>query len=811
MLRCPVLSSHDAFRCHLNLDACADDGSSQSSSNQIGSPRSGTSTPAPATATGSAMRVRFTSDGSYQGTGFVATMTCAATASTYTYTYTYFAASISWMNARTQCLASGGDLASIHSAQQNAAVQTAAGGSNAWIGLSDSQTEGVWLWSDGTPFGYSNWAAGEPNDFYTNEDHVKMQPSGLWNDAGPHFGTYIAVIDGYVCGYTSCSSGQHVSGSSCASCPAGRYQALSSHTSSNCTACAAGRYRSSTGGTSSNSCSVCPSGRTSSAGASSCTTVTCGSGQYVSGSSCASCPAGRYQALSSHTSSSCTACAAGTYVDFTGSSVCPSCSSGTTSFAGASSCVRSDTGVSGHPVSTTFALVSHAASDKATSVAASLTLPIPAAAASAILDSPTVRASFKVSFETDMAAKLGSSVSPSDVTVTSIVAGSLKVDFDVHASGGNVLPDAAATLSAGPIAFSTLSSDPIVSAAVGTTFSTPIAPAAVTAAYNSNACANAASICGSHATCATMPSGFQCTCNAGYGTSPAANMAASCAQPAPLTASLKTSADGSSTESEASSGLPLVPIVAGASGLFLICASIAVFERCSHSSRNKVTVIEAAETHDENQTVGLVVPMANAPVANVPTANASPIPADSGTKTLLLMQQQTAMQQSLVQQQSMMQQQHMQHMEREAHQERAERAAAQERADRQASLERVHIHSAHSEVTPALQAANAIPTAEALAANSTDEPPDTLARQSTAEMVAVLRHKGYNVTDEPGIAEDTSVQEAHPKEDDNRSPSRTEDSVPVVQQTAFSASALSALSVKQLRGAYTPLCHDHRL
>ena len=74
-----------------------------------------------------------------------------------------------------------------------------------------------------------------------------------------------------------------------------------------------------------------------------------------------------------------------------------------------------------------------------------------------------------------------------------------------------------------------------------------------------------------------------------------------------------------------------------------------------------------------------------------------------------------------------------------------------------------------------------------------------------------VRHKGYNVTDEPGIAEDTSVQEAHPKEDDNRSPSRTQDSVPVVQQTAFSASALSALSVKQLRGAYTPLCHDHRL
>jgi hypothetical protein len=138
----------------------------------------------------------------------------------------------------------------------------------------------------------------------------------------------------------------------------------------------------------------------------------------------------------------------------------------------------------------------------------------------------------------------------------------------------------------------------------------------------------------------------------------------------------------------------------------------------------------------------------------------------------------------------MMQQQHMQHMEREAHQERAERAAAQERADRQASLERAHIaviEAAHSEVTPTLRPANAIPTAEALAANGTDEPPDTLAQQSSAEQAA--------------------VQEARPKEDDNRSPSRTKDSV--VQQTAFTASALSALSVKQLRGAYAPFGYDY--
>jgi hypothetical protein len=146
-------------------------------------------------------------------------------------------------------------------------------------------------------------------------------------------------------------------------------------------------------------------------------------------------------------------------------------------------------------------------------------------------------------------------------------------------------------------------------------------------------------------------------------------------------------------------------------------------------------------------------------------------------------------------------------MEREAHLERAERAAAQEKADRQASLEHVHTHPAHSDVTPVLQA-NSIPTTVPLAANST-EPTDALTRQSTAEMAAVLRHKGYKVTDETGTAEDTSVQEAHPKEDDSRSPSRTKDSV--AQRTVFSASALSTLSVKQLRGAHAPFGHDYGL
>jgi hypothetical protein len=81
-------------------------------------------------------------------------------------TYTYFTASgITWADARNRCVRAGGDLASIHSARQNADVLDATRGSSVvWIGLTDSQTEGEWRWSDGTAFNFHNWNPGEPNN-----------------------------------------------------------------------------------------------------------------------------------------------------------------------------------------------------------------------------------------------------------------------------------------------------------------------------------------------------------------------------------------------------------------------------------------------------------------------------------------------------------------------------------------------------------------------------------------------------------------------------------------------------------------------
>ncbi|XP_072028212.1 hyalin-like [Amphiura filiformis] len=85
----------------------------------------------------------------------------------------YFAESarVNFSQAQAECQSMGANLTSIHSQEEQnfIGLNTEEG---CWIGLHDQETENTFVWTDGTMNDYTNWASGEPNDNYCNEDCV---------------------------------------------------------------------------------------------------------------------------------------------------------------------------------------------------------------------------------------------------------------------------------------------------------------------------------------------------------------------------------------------------------------------------------------------------------------------------------------------------------------------------------------------------------------------------------------------------------------------------------------------------------------
>lgn len=75
-----------------------------------------------------------------------------------------FAGPASFTNAAAQCAANNTTLAILNNADRDAAARALIGTQNVFIGLTDSVTENTFVWADGTPLGFENFAADEPNN-----------------------------------------------------------------------------------------------------------------------------------------------------------------------------------------------------------------------------------------------------------------------------------------------------------------------------------------------------------------------------------------------------------------------------------------------------------------------------------------------------------------------------------------------------------------------------------------------------------------------------------------------------------------------
>uniref|UniRef100_A0A8C6T8G6 C-type lectin domain-containing protein n=1 Tax=Neogobius melanostomus TaxID=47308 RepID=A0A8C6T8G6_9GOBI len=69
-----------------------------------------------------------------------------------------------WAEAQQRCVSLGGNLATIHNQQEEEFVKEVAKGSAAWIGSTDAQQDGLWLWINSKPMTFTGWCVGEPNN-----------------------------------------------------------------------------------------------------------------------------------------------------------------------------------------------------------------------------------------------------------------------------------------------------------------------------------------------------------------------------------------------------------------------------------------------------------------------------------------------------------------------------------------------------------------------------------------------------------------------------------------------------------------------
>ena len=109
---------------------------------------------------------------------------------------------ITWQNARDDAIARGGELASIASAEENAFVFTLIDSPEHWTPASpfnygpwiggyqvdnNSEPNGNWAWSDATPWGFTAWASGQPDNNGNAEHNAHYFVPGssrgsTWND-----------------------------------------------------------------------------------------------------------------------------------------------------------------------------------------------------------------------------------------------------------------------------------------------------------------------------------------------------------------------------------------------------------------------------------------------------------------------------------------------------------------------------------------------------------------------------------------------------------------------------------------------------
>ncbi|KAM9340540.1 lactose-binding lectin l-2-like [Symphorus nematophorus] len=103
--------------------------------------------------------------------------------------YKYVSTRLTWAEAELYCVSQRANLVSIHSPEEQNFIKDLVKNFDhsegpTWIGLSDTQKEGGWMWSDGSAVDFVFWHKTEPNNLGGKEDCVQNNHGTAlkWND-----------------------------------------------------------------------------------------------------------------------------------------------------------------------------------------------------------------------------------------------------------------------------------------------------------------------------------------------------------------------------------------------------------------------------------------------------------------------------------------------------------------------------------------------------------------------------------------------------------------------------------------------------
>lgn len=106
--------------------------------------------------------------------------------------YEFFAGLAAWPAAEQACVGWGGHLASVSSAAEDTFLASwpqalgvpSGNGAGLWLGASDTAQDGVFQWTDASPFAFPGWGAAQPDNGPSVADCVEKRNDGAaaWHD-----------------------------------------------------------------------------------------------------------------------------------------------------------------------------------------------------------------------------------------------------------------------------------------------------------------------------------------------------------------------------------------------------------------------------------------------------------------------------------------------------------------------------------------------------------------------------------------------------------------------------------------------------